>query len=299
MNNDFKKASYLLTIIFFLAGIAALVGVSAAKYFEFDETVVTVSQIVSLAAFFIMFINCIYSKSKYNSACVRFADYILTNRRKDEERKAAEAERLKEMKSIREAAEHDREKAIEAARQQGRSEGVQSAQELNSLRQPLPPQQLPIPMAQTFVTPQPTPLQPQGQRVPVQPSAPAPVPQRMPVQQSAPAPVQQPAAVQQRKAEPPRNIPVQREVEPPNEEMLYNEYGEPVMMRRRVRKTSSSPDGEMLYDSYGNPVIRRNPGLWEPLEQRHEIVFKFETAPGVTISQQTRNSQQNRSDDSQ
>ena len=47
VNNDFKKSSYWLTIIFFLIGIAALVCVSAAKYFQFDELVVTVGQIVS------------------------------------------------------------------------------------------------------------------------------------------------------------------------------------------------------------------------------------------------------------
>ena len=251
MNNDFIKASYLLTIIFFLLGITALVGVSAAKYFQLDEMVVTVSQITSLAAFFIMFINCIYSKSKYNSACIRFADYILTNRRKEEERKAADAERIKELQSIREAAEHDRDKAIEAARQQGRSEGAQTANELASARQQLPAQPYAAPLAQ-----------------------------RMP--------------------EPQRNLPVQREPAGHfNEEVLYNEYGEPVMMRRRVRKTPSSPDGEMLYDSHGNPVVRRNQGLWEPLEQRHEIVFKFETSPGVTVSPQQRTAQQGRSDNEQ
>ena len=115
MNNDFKKSSYLLTTVFFLIGIAALVCVSAAKYFKFDELVVTVGQIVSLVAFFVMFINCIYSKSKYNNACIRFADYILTNRRKEAERKAADVERMKEMQNIRESAERDSKKAIEAA----------------------------------------------------------------------------------------------------------------------------------------------------------------------------------------
>ena len=69
MNNDFKKSSYILTILFFLIGIAALVCVSAAKYFQFDELVVTVAQVVSLAAFFVMFNNCVYAKSKYNTAC--------------------------------------------------------------------------------------------------------------------------------------------------------------------------------------------------------------------------------------
>ena len=290
MNNDFKKASYLLTIVFFLLGITALVSVSAAKYFEFDELVVTVSQITSLLSFFIMFINCIYSKSKYNSACIRFADYILTNRRKEEERKAADAERMKELHSIREAAEHDRDKAIEAARQQGRSEGAQSAKEIAAVRQPAPMQQ-PVPAAQPYPMYPTNAMQPQRaampqQSVPMQ--QPAPIQQRMPVQQ----PMQPP--VQQRTPAPQRNFPAQREpAERSSEEVLYNEYGEPVMMRRRVRKTPSSPDGEMLYDSNGNPVIRRNQGLWEPLEQRHEFVFKFETAPGMSMTQQGRPSDYN------
>ena len=72
MNNDFKKSSYILTILFFLIGIAALVCMSAAKYFQFDELIVTVGQIVSLLAFFILFITCVDSKSKYNSACIRY-----------------------------------------------------------------------------------------------------------------------------------------------------------------------------------------------------------------------------------
>ena len=269
MNNDFKKSSYWLTIIFFLIGIAALVCVSAAKYFQFDELVVTVGQIVSLLAFFVMFINCIYSKSKYNSACIRFADYILTNRKKEAERRAADVERMKEMQNIRAAAEHNREKAVAAALQQGRTEGARAASDMPTERPQLPyPQAMPQPPAMQ----QPIPVQ---QPVPMQP------------------PVMPPPA-QQRTPEPQRNLPVRREPEAqPNEEVLYNEYGEPVMMRRRVRKTPSSPDGEMLYDSNGNPVIRRNQGLWEPLEQRHEFVFKFETAPGMSMTQQGRPSDYN------
>lgn len=286
MNNDFKKSSYLLTIIFFLVGIAALVGVSAAKYFQFDELVVSVSQIISLLAFFAMFINCIYSKSKYNSACIRFADYILTNRRKEAERRSADAERMQEMQNIRAAAERDREKAVAAALQQGRSEGAQSAGAMAAEQRAVP---FPMPQPKPFPMPQSMPAQP-NMPAPVQPAAPT--QQTMPVtpQQPVPAPVQQPApAQQQRMPEPQRAVPARREpVEQPNEEVLYNEYGEPVMMRRRVRKTPYSPDGEMLYDSNGNPVIRRNQGLWEPLEQRHEIVFKFETSPGVTVSQSDR-----------
>ena len=51
MNNDFKRASYLTTILLFIIGILALVAISAAKFFEFDELVVTVSELVSLVAF--------------------------------------------------------------------------------------------------------------------------------------------------------------------------------------------------------------------------------------------------------
>lgn len=271
MNNDFKKSSYLLTILFFFIGIIALVGVSAAKYFSFDELVVTVSQIVSLIAFFAMFINCVYSKSKYNSACIRFADYILTNRRKEAERRTADAERMKEMQNIRAAAEREREKAVAAALQQGRSEGAQSAVDLQMQRQNAPVRQ-PAAMPQTASTAQPFP----APQVAASTAQPFPVPQ------------QQTAPVQQRLPEQPRSIPEQRDIDiQPNEEVLYNEYGEPVMMRRRVRK-AHSPDGELLYDSQGNPVIRRNQGLWEPIEQRHEFVFKFETSPGVTVSQPDR-----------
>ena len=283
VNNDFKKSSYWLTIIFFLIGIAALVCVSAAKYFQFDELVVTVGQIVSLLAFFVMFINCIYSKSKYNSACIRFADYILTNRKKEAERRAADVERMKEMQNIRAAAEHNREKAVAAALQQGRTEGARAASDMPTERPQLPypqavPVAQPVPMPQTAAMPQPPAMQ---QPIPVQ----QPVPMQPPVM---------PPPAQQRTPEPQRNLPVRREPEAqPNEEMLYNEYGEPVMMRRRVRKTPSSPDGEMLYDSNGNPVIRRNQGLWEPLEQRHEFVFKFETAPGMSMTQQGRPSDYN------
>ena len=71
-------------------------------------------------------------------------------------------------------------------------------------------------------------------------------------------------------------------MQPPAEEMLYNEYGEPVMVRRRVRRTQVAAEGEMLYDGMGNPVIRRNQGLWEPIEPRREIVVKLETAPNTT-----------------
>lgn len=273
MNNDFKKSSYILTILFFLIGIAALVCVSAAKYFQFDELVVTVAQVVSLAAFFVMFINCVYAKSKYNTACLRFADYILTNRRKEAERRAADAERLKEMQCIREASEHDRAREVEAALQQGRNEGRQSAGEMSAAGQQAPY----LPTAPSFSAQQPVPVQ--RMPMPVPPSAPYPAPY--------PAPYSAPS--QQRQPEPQRTPSFQREPDVrPNEEVLYNEYGEPVMMRRRVRKTPSSPDGELLYDGNGNPVIRRNQGLWEPLEQRHEIVFKFETAPGMTVSQQGR-----------
>ena len=277
VNNDFKKSSYVLTIIFFFIGIAALVGVSAGKYFQFDEIVVTVSQIVSLLAFFIIFINCIYAKSRYNNACVRFAEYIINNRRKESERKFAEAERMQEVENtVRAEAQRDREKAVTAALQQGRSEGAMGA------RQSVPAQQgFPVPMPTPVQFQQPAPF-PQTAQVQPQRSAQQFAP--APMQNSVPVPVQSSAPAQQRL--PQRVAAPQREpAAAPNEEVLYNEYGEPVMMRRRVRKTAASPDGEMLYDKDGNPVVRRTQGLWEPLEQRHEIVFKFETAPGMSVSQ--------------
>ena len=207
MNNDFKKSSYWLTIIFFLIGIAALVCVSAAKYFQFDELVVTVGQIVSLLAFFVMFINCIYSKSKYNSACIRFADYILTNRKKEAERRAADVERMKEMQNIRAAAEHNREKAVAAALQQGRTEGARAASDMPTERPQLPypqavPVAQPVPMPQTAAMPQPPAMQ---QPIPVQ----QPVPMKPPVM---------PPPAQQRTPEPQRNLPVRRDPEAqPNE----------------------------------------------------------------------------------
>ena len=249
MNNDFKKSSYLLTILFFFIGIAALVSISSAKYFSFDDLVVAISQITALAAFFIMFINCIYTKSKYNSACIRFAEYILNNRRKEADRKTADAERAREIENIRAAAERDREKAVEAALQQGRNEGAQamSRQPMSAMQQPGMSMQQPMPA----MYPQPG------------------------------MPIQQPGMPAARQPQVQRGNPTQA---PGTEEVLYNEYGEPIMIRRRVRKTADSPDGEMLYDSHGNPVVRRTQGLWEPLEQRHEIVVKVETAPGVSIS---------------
>lgn len=302
MNNDFKKSSYILTILLFFIGIVALVAASAAKYFSFDELVVTVSQIVSLLSFFVIFINCIHAKSKYNTACIRFADYILTNRRKEAERKTADEERAQEMQNIMSAAGHDREKAVEAALRQGRSEGAQSA-----AQQPDPAQQggifgQPVINGQAPANRQQMPVaQPQQVRQPIPAAQPVPVQmpvQAMPNMRAMPMPMPIP---QQGMVMPPQYMaapqpPMQQRnyrddrdaVNAGNEEMLYNEYGEPVMVRRRVRKTSSSPDGELLYDGQGNPVIRRNQGLWEPLEQRHEIVLKVETAPGVSVSQPSR-----------
>ena len=141
-----------------------------------------------------------------------------------------------------------------------------------------PQQNVPYPQQVAVPTPRmpyPQPGMPM-QRTPYpQPEAPAQQRVSYPQQAAVPAPQQA------------RQTPAPRQslIAPDNEEVLYNEYGEPVMVRRRVRKTSGSPDGELLYDGSGNPVIRRNQGLWEPLEQRHEIVVKVETSPGVTVSQ--------------
>ena len=172
MNNDFKKSSYILTILFFFIGIAALVSVSAAKYFSFDDLVVTISQITALVAFFLMFINCIYTQSRYNSACIRFAEYILNNRRKEADRKTADAERAKEIEKIRAAAERDREKAVAAALQQGRSEGARTSETMPRQNPPVMQQPMPV-------------MYPQQGMPMQQPAMPV---SRQPLRQSTPSP---------------------------------------------------------------------------------------------------------------
>ena len=277
MNNDFKKATYLAAVIIFLLGILALVGVSAANYFSYDDSVVMVGELVAIVAFFALFIVSVLSKSKYNRACVRFAEYILNNRKKDADKRASDAETAKDIQSIREAAARERDQAVAAALEQGRNEGTQAAMRDMASR---------MPMAAPMTAPA-APMAAPAAPIPTQISA-APV-AAMPTAAAVPQPVN--AAVNQQPEEraehqmptpPYPAAPYYPQPVSSNEEMLYNEYGEPVMIRRRVRKSSAPMEGDVLYDSYGNPVIRRSQGFWEVVEPRREIVVKLETNPNTT-----------------
>ena len=199
MNNDFKKAGYFSAIAIFIIGVAALVISTAASYFAYDAAIILVGQFVSLIAFLGLLIIGVVSKHKYNSACVRFAEYILNNRKKEAERDAFDAERAKEIQNMQTAAAQERENAVAAALEQGRSEGAAQVKAAQPAQ--VPPQYAP----------------------------------RM-----VPAPVEPyPAYVQQIS---------------PSDEVLYNEYGEPVMIRRRVKKQRAAKNADMQYDRFGKPV---------------------------------------------
>ena len=243
MNKEFKKATYMSVIVIFIMGVIALVAVSVASYFSFDEVVVIMGEIVALLAFLGLLVMCVSAKSTYNEVCTRFADYIVNNRKKEADKRTNDADRIKEIQNMKAAAAQEKERAVAAALEQGRSEGAKAALEGQYTS------------AQLYQTAQASPQEaqtaPQMQQQPSQTQVP-PVYGQMPVMPS------------------------------PAEEMLYNEYGEPVMVRRRVRRAQVPAEGEMLYDGMGNPVMRRNQGLWETLETRREIIVKLETAPNTT-----------------
>ncbi len=233
MNKEFKKATYMSVIVIFLLGVMALVAVSVASYFSFDEVVVMIGEIVALLAFLGLLVMCVSAKSTYNQVCSRFAEYIVNNRKKDSDKRTNDAERIKEIQNMKAAAAQEKERAVAAALEQGRSEGAKAALE--------------------------------GQYSSAQPyQQTAQAVSQVPQPQAAPTYAQPPV------------------MQTPAEEMLYNEYGEPVMVRRRVRRAQVPAEGEMLYDGMGNPVIRRNQGLWESIEPRREIIVKLETAPNTT-----------------
>lgn len=191
MNNDFKKAGYFSAFAIFIIGIAALVISTIASYFAYDAIIILVGQLVSLIAFLGLLIVSAASKHKYNKACVRFAEYIINNRKKEAERNALDAERAREFQSIQTAAALERDQAVAAALEQGRNEGMAHAMQTS--------------------------------------------PRRM-----VSAPVETcPGYVQQIS---------------PADEVLYNEYGEPVMIRRRVKKQRVAPNNDVQYDRYGKPV---------------------------------------------
>lgn len=204
MNNDFKKAGYFSAVVIFIIGVLSLIVSTAANYFAYDDTVVMVGELISLLALMGLLIICVTSKSNYNRACVKFAEYILNNRKKEAKHKSVEAERIKEIQNMKSAAVQERENAVAAALEQGRSEGAQAVAAHMS----------------------------QQRAVPMQPN------------NAPPSEAYQPVY--------PRYVPNIT----PSEEILYNEYGEPVMVRRRVRRQRLQ-GGDVLYDRYGTPVMRR------------------------------------------
>lgn len=114
-------------------------------------------------------------------------------------------------------------------------------------------------------------------------------------QPSAPAP--QPQQPQQPQQSQPRQMPSYMQPIMPNDEILYNEYGEPVMIRRRVRRNREHYSGDVLYDRFGNPVARRTQNIWEIGGQKIQVTNQPEasaepsippqTAPQVQAQQQT------------
>lgn len=198
MKNNFKKAGYFSAVVIFIIGVLALIVSTAANYFAYDDTVVMVGELVSLLALMGLLIICVTSRSNYNRACVKFAEYILNNRKKDADHKSIEAERLKEIQNMKSAAAQERENAVAAALEQGRSEGAQA------VAAHFAQQQANVPATDAY------------------------------------------QAVYQSYVQ---NI-------APNEEVLYNEYGEPVMIRRRIRRQNVR-GGDVLYDRYGAPILRR------------------------------------------
>ncbi|MGN0474515.1 MAG: hypothetical protein ACI4IJ_05445, partial [Acutalibacteraceae bacterium] len=149
--------------------------------------------------FFGLLIICFVSKHKYNSVCVKFAEYILNIRKKDAERDAADARHAKEIQNLQTAAAKERESAVAAAFEQGRSEGAAKA-------------------AMAARTNPSNRFKPHMTPAPVEPYPSY-------VQQFAPA-----------------------------DEVLYNEYGEPVMIRRRVKKQHVVQNSNMQYDRFGAPI---------------------------------------------
>ena len=221
MRKDFKRAGYLLAILIFFLGISALVISSVINYFSYSRSVVVIGQFVTLIAFIALLVICILAKNNYNYVCTRFADYIIDSRKKEAEYQENEAEHIKQIKSIKSAAESERKSAVEAALERGRNEGAHAAMQA---------------MGDTPTNSQNLQVNQDNQN-------------RRGSTRSVIAK--------------PRPIPAYMQPIAPNDEILYNQYGEPVMIRRRVRKNREHYDGEILYDRLGNPVARRTQSVWE------------------------------------
>ncbi len=228
MKKDFKRAGYLLTVLIFLLGIGALVVSAAAHYFSYSDSVVIIGEFVTFVALIVLVMMCIFAKSNYNYVCTRFADYIIESREKESQFQENEAQHLKQIETMRTSAQRERDTAVAAALEQGRREGAVSA-----------PQTADSNEADAYAAPsQPVSIPSAAVSQPVAPSATPPV-------YSAAAP----RTAAQR--------PVGGYVMPLTlgDEILYNEYGEPVMIRRRVRRVREAA-GDMYYDRGGNSVAR-------------------------------------------
>lgn len=228
MKKDFKRAGYLLTVLIFLLGIGALVVSAAAHYFSYSDSVVIIGEFVTFVALIVLVMMCIFAKSNYNYVCTRFADYIIESREKESQFQENEAQHLKQIETMRTSAQRERDTAVAAALEQGRREGAVSA-----------PQTADSNEADAYAAPsQPVSIPSAAVSQPVAPSATPPV-------YSAAAP----RTAAQR--------PVGGYVMPLTlgDEILYNEYGEPVMIRRRVRRVREAV-GDMYYDRGGNSVAR-------------------------------------------
>lgn len=231
MRKDFKKAGYLLTVFVFLLGIGALVVSSVANYFSYNDSVVVIGELISFVALIVLVAMCVFAKSNYNYVCTRFADYIIASREKQTQFQENEAEHIKQIETMRSAAQKERETAVAAALEQGRNEGAHAALDAAGS----------VPQSASAQSTS-------AQGATVQP------------QQAYPA-----QSIRQGQPVMPQPRPMGAYMQPitPNDEILYNEYGEPVMIRRRVRRTRETAGSELLYDRYGNPVTRNATNPWE------------------------------------
>ena len=127
MRKDFKRAGYLLTVLIFLLGIGALVISSVANYFSYNDSVVVIGEFISFVALIMLVVMCVLAKSNYNYVCTKFADYIISSRQKETQFQENEAEHLKQIETMRSAAQRERDTAVAAALEQGRNEGAHAA----------------------------------------------------------------------------------------------------------------------------------------------------------------------------
>lgn len=264
MRKDFKKAGYFLAVLIFFFGICALVISSIASYFLYSKFVVIIGQSVAFIALIALIVICIFAKNNYNYVCTMFADYIIDNRKKEAKYQENEAEHIKQIENIKSAAKNELDNAVAAALEQGRNEGAHAALQAVGSKKPIPPN-----IDNTSKS------------------------SSMPQIEAAQPVMPQPQ---------PRPMPTYAQPVTPNDEILYNQYGEPVMIRRRVRKNPEHYDADMLYDRFGNPVERCAQNIWEISGQHIKLQSSYDDVPtnttthtptvGDASTQESENSQQ-------